>query len=174
MGNTSSLRAWSWCIGMFMLAIVVGGIVAIWWFTRGNPAHGVPVAIGGGWFPFFFVCFKRITELKHVIFLGASETMTMTTTTKPIPTPVRGVTSTVDRVATTQAKATVASTATKKASVSAAATTSAKAKRSVGDSVLPVETTEPSPSPTPVAPERRAIHNANHNRRQQQFQGRLR
>ncbi|KAG8877409.1 hypothetical protein FRB98_006702 [Tulasnella sp. 332] len=85
LGNTSALRAWTWCVGLFMLAIVVGGIVAIWWFTRSNPAHAIPVAIGG----------------------GASETMLSSSTE---PTPV--ATANVDSIPTTTGKA-AASTTTK-------------------------------------------------------------
>ncbi|KAG9033806.1 hypothetical protein FRB95_014227 [Tulasnella sp. JGI-2019a] len=148
MGNTSSLRAWSWCIGLCFLTIIVGGIVAIWWFTRGNPAHQIPVAIGG----------------------GASETMTQTTT---IPTPVGGATSTGEalaKAATTTTKKAAAASATSAAVMTSrtASTTKSKAaaKRTLGDFVLPIETPAPAPAP---APERIAMHR----RQQQHLAGRL-
>jgi len=48
LGHNKTWHRWTWCFGMFMLAAVIGGCVAIWWFTRSNPAHAIPVAIGGG------------------------------------------------------------------------------------------------------------------------------
>lgn len=46
--GTTALRGWTWCIGIFMLLAIIGGSVAGWWFSRDDPAHAVPVAIGGG------------------------------------------------------------------------------------------------------------------------------
>ncbi|KAG8969987.1 hypothetical protein FRC03_012440 [Tulasnella sp. 419] len=48
LGKGNSLSRWVWVVGLFLLLCIVGGSVAIWWFTRGDPDHQVPVSITGG------------------------------------------------------------------------------------------------------------------------------
>ncbi|KAG8947594.1 hypothetical protein FRC04_010644 [Tulasnella sp. 424] len=44
--GTRSHRRWAACIGIFLLAAIIGGAVTGWWFTRNNPDHQVPETLG--------------------------------------------------------------------------------------------------------------------------------
>lgn len=44
--GTAAHRRWAACIGVFLLAAIVGGAVTGWWFTRNNPDHAVPETLG--------------------------------------------------------------------------------------------------------------------------------
>ncbi|KAG9022085.1 hypothetical protein FS837_006762 [Tulasnella sp. UAMH 9824] len=39
-------RRWALCVGVFLLAGIIGGAVTGWWFTRNNPDHQVPETLG--------------------------------------------------------------------------------------------------------------------------------
>lgn len=109
----NALGRWTWCVGLVMLLAVVGGSVACWWFTRSNPAHAIPVAIGG----------------------GASETMGASTT---IPTPVNAgpaTTSAVRKPAQTQTKKAVSAAPT--------TTAPPRVKRTTEELVAPTPTSTP-------------------------------
>ncbi|KAG8907617.1 hypothetical protein FRC01_007635 [Tulasnella sp. 417] len=39
-------RRWALCVGVFLLAAIIGGAVTGWWFTRNSPDHQVPETLG--------------------------------------------------------------------------------------------------------------------------------